>query len=446
MANAVGTLLGVSPHYFQTSDSDATKITIYAGRAGTAACTSSTSTCDTCTGLVLSSSAAVGVFPVCNTVSINPNLIFMVNFKVADAASLTSSPAVKIYNSTTAIPTATGTTSMTTAEAPGRQLTAAVTWAEICKAFSSGADGTCSTSFSGTLKVGVENSSSGTLAESVNISINFRYLDPTVSATTNGFHTDCDSTTTTTAQPNEGICGFTVLPGDEKVFLSDVKKPTTFPKPLGTGTTVNFWGVRFFYSPTSESSPTNSVIIPGNGITQSADIQISADGSMSPTKIKDLQNDVTYVFNIATIDFGGNVAFFTDQDIAVGQFHKAKPSKVFGLLDKKKCFVATAAFGSEMDPRIQIFRNFRDQILMENTFGRNFVAWYYTNGPSLAKFIAGSNELRTVTRWVLWPLLIFAELSLKIGALAALTTALIAFAVMVLLFRRLREQMHRRFS
>ena len=67
------------------------------------------------------------------------------------------------------------------------------------------------------------------------------------------------------------------------------------------------------------------------------------------------------------------------------------------------CFVATAAYGSYLEPEVVLLRKFRDERLLTNTVGRAFVDWYYDNSPTLADVIAGSEWLRRITRWVLTP-------------------------------------------
>ncbi len=68
-----------------------------------------------------------------------------------------------------------------------------------------------------------------------------------------------------------------------------------------------------------------------------------------------------------------------------------------------KCFIATAAYGSFLDPHVQALRDFRDEHLLTNALGRNFVAWYYRNSPPLAAFIARYEGLRMAARAVLTP-------------------------------------------
>jgi hypothetical protein len=65
------------------------------------------------------------------------------------------------------------------------------------------------------------------------------------------------------------------------------------------------------------------------------------------------------------------------------------------------CFIATAAYGTETASQLDILRDFRDQVLLENALGSRFVAAYYRVSPPVADFIAKSNFLRAVVREVL---------------------------------------------
>lgn len=68
-----------------------------------------------------------------------------------------------------------------------------------------------------------------------------------------------------------------------------------------------------------------------------------------------------------------------------------------------KCFIATAAYGSFLDPHVQTLRDFRDEYLLPHAAGRAFVAWYYRTSPPLAGFIAQHESARVVTRLLLTP-------------------------------------------
>jgi hypothetical protein len=101
------------------------------------------------------------------------------------------------------------------------------------------------------------------------------------------------------------------------------------------------------------------------------------------------------------------------------------------------CFIATAAYGSSLDPRLQIFRDFRDQYLMPNPLGKELVRLYYRYSPPAADFIARHEFLRAVARVGLVPLLaasaffVLATLWQKLAALVFLAVALAALAVLI---------------
>ena len=67
------------------------------------------------------------------------------------------------------------------------------------------------------------------------------------------------------------------------------------------------------------------------------------------------------------------------------------------------CFIATAAYGSYLDPHVKALRGFRDEYLLTNAAGRNFVEWYYDNSPAVAKYISQHGGLRLVVRLLLTP-------------------------------------------
>ena len=68
------------------------------------------------------------------------------------------------------------------------------------------------------------------------------------------------------------------------------------------------------------------------------------------------------------------------------------------------CFIATAAYGSIMDPHVATLRTFRDERLLTNGPGRAFVGLYYQTSPPLADLIAEHESLRWLARIALAPL------------------------------------------
>lgn len=67
------------------------------------------------------------------------------------------------------------------------------------------------------------------------------------------------------------------------------------------------------------------------------------------------------------------------------------------------CFIATAAYGSALDGKVEVLRAFRDRWLVKSSWGREAVAFYYRHSPPLADWIAGHHTVRALVRILLAP-------------------------------------------
>ena len=68
------------------------------------------------------------------------------------------------------------------------------------------------------------------------------------------------------------------------------------------------------------------------------------------------------------------------------------------------CFIATAAYGSYLHPKVNVLKSFRDKYLLTNWAGKYFVGIYYKYSPPVADYISKHDLLRTITRWALTPI------------------------------------------
>jgi hypothetical protein len=75
----------------------------------------------------------------------------------------------------------------------------------------------------------------------------------------------------------------------------------------------------------------------------------------------------------------------------------------------KCCYIATATYGSALSPEVQLLRNFRDRDVLQTYAGgegmKVFNLIYYSFSPQVAQTISSNENLRTVMRYVLYPLI-----------------------------------------
>lgn len=94
------------------------------------------------------------------------------------------------------------------------------------------------------------------------------------------------------------------------------------------------------------------------------------------------------------------------------------------------CFIATAAYGSMMEPHVKVLREFRDRFLLDNRPGTIFVHLYNTYSPPMADFIAKHDNVREMVRFSLLPIIGVSWLCLKLGPV---TTMLLIFLPLALI-------------
>ena len=127
------------------------------------------------------------------------------------------------------------------------------------------------------------------------------------------------------------------------------------------------------------------------------EISVSAD-------LSDLSDNQVYHFRlVAYNDFAKN--FGENQS-----FETLKSS------DNSGCFIATAAFGSSLEPRVLLLKSFRDKYLLKTGWGRAFVEFYYQNSPKIADIVAGNKFVKMIVRAGLYPLIGFSYIMLNSSA------------------------------
>lgn len=397
-----------------------TKPIIYGGL--TIGCTGDgNSTCDSCTGAAQTTPIASKLWT-CNKTNVYPNLKLTIT--MTSTAAATSTPFIKINDDTF-------TPSIAQTYIDGTLITQ-ITWAELCNAAGKNSD--CSGgSFAVELDIGLEATS--TTADSLPFKITARV------AATDGsdwLYTDCN---TTDAASNSGFCHFEVFPGDGKIYADNLAVDQGYPSTPASG--VTYSNVVFFYEEQADGEADTATIARLSNASPSFVVGVNTAGAeVQDNRIDGLTNGKRYCMVMANKDVTGIISFFTPipgttgSPVTVAELC-TDPAEVVGLLDDKQCFIATAAFGSDMAPEVQSFRDFRNEFLLTNKWGTAFVKFYYKHSPFYANLIAESEVAKTIVRAALWPVLFFARMSVALGFFTTLILTLVVGLSLFEMYRRL---------
>lgn len=404
-AMAAMTLISISGAS-RTDLSDTTKPKIYAGFAGT--CTDGgnlTNTCNSCVG----DSAGGPKFAPCNKNNAYPSLILTIRTQFTGAAGTSPSPYIKVDNNKI-------TSFVQTVESGGNVLVTQLPWGQLCNEL--GSDTNCTANIPNKeVVIGIDTTVNGaTTSETVSVYVNTRHID-TATEGVGWFYTDCN---TAAAAVNSGFCHFQAYPGDGKIYADEL---AIAAEKVATGITgIEYTNLVFFTAADTTGSMSDMDIV--NTLSNQSEmvnlsVSKAADPPVADNRITGLTNGKRYCTVMANQDTTGIISYYTPLPGTTGGVTTdqmcATPSEVIGLLDDKKCFIATAAFGSEMAPEVQSFRDFRNEFLLSNPLGRAFVKTYYKYSPYYAHLISENEEAKMVVRAALWPLLLFARMSVEIG-------------------------------
>lgn len=169
---------------------------------------------------------------------------------------------------------------------------------------------------------------------------------------------------------------------------------------------------------------------------------LNASGSADPgswIQIKMLDSKGGMVFSdYVKADASGNYTMMMEipegvsgeLDVVAGYGLKVVTNKVNVSNEVDACFIATAAFGSKYDPPVALLRAFRDEFLLSNGPGSDFVEFYYHHSPPLANYIAGNDFLKAGVRVLLAPVIVLVYLLFHPFAMGA-GVAAIVFGIVI---------------
>jgi len=428
-------------------------------------CTGNT-LCDSCGSTTAALSTYTGGFgPLCSLKEVNTNL----NLTITGNFTPTTVPTTTYFvmqissSSATTIVSTGDYTAPTATLATGSNvnLSYVIPWAHICNY--AGATTACTASFTATITFGWSNSSTAfSGGETGTLQINYRYVKTSgtagVAPYTSPWATFGPGPTTNDYQ---GFYSFLAFPGDQKVYILNPTTITTNSYDVsnlsGSGTSpgtdasgLKYSGIRVFYK-LATSSTAAAFTASGGGQSGTDDTQDltldTTNGSITPKSVTGLKNlngtTQEYQFVIASIDQAGILTYWTNPNgtspnamnfaiTPTGTTQAAQPQPVYGLLDGQGCFIATAAYGSILQPEVATLRAFRSKILLQSEWGQSFVRWYYHNSPTYAQKLSQHEAWRFVVRGMLWPLVWFADLALWLGLWPAIAIVVGLLVLLVL--------------
>ena len=130
--------------------------------------------------------------------------------------------------------------------------------------------------------------------------------------------------------------------------------------------------------------------------TSSGDYDVSLDvGNWTSVTIAGLDGSETYYFAATAYSIYGEESAFSNEV----QWPSTTANNGGG--GGGGCFIATAAYGSAIEPHVTVLSDFRDRYLLTNSLRHAFEDLYYEYSPSMADFIARIDNLRAVVRWSL---------------------------------------------
>lgn len=420
------------------SGSNVTEKIIFGGMAGTceASAMDGVNTCNSCTG---------GGLVSCNKARVYPELALRLTFKT-DKANLSNTQTTVTFRptNTTSSGGVQGYLGKTVNITTNTEFTVSVTWGELCQMLGEGTS--CSNSafesttgyLNGVFDVGVDAANSGTPESDQKTAISVK-LNKMPATTYDVLANTCPSGSsiavgadpgTGTLSSNVGICDFTIFPGDQKVYLLEFRKGAYSSDGSLTPQFDGFpyTGMLLYYA---KVTSTEAAAI--DSITNASDSKeftfkvVDNEVEINDNRANGFDNGQKYCFISANKNAAGNIFYFAPPTAIKADTtnHCGTPSEVIGLLTDKKCFIATATFGSPMAPEVVNFRAFRDQYLMTNSWGKKFVRFYYKNSPPMAQLISEYPALRWASLALLWPLSLWVKLVFAIGFLPSVLVALL---------------------
>ncbi|MBI5746471.1 MAG: fibronectin type III domain-containing protein [Nitrospirae bacterium] len=250
------------------------------------------------------------------------------------------------------------------------------------------------------------------------------------------------------------------------------------PSPIDAGNNTSFTLSGLSASGNSPSSPTGLTASPGDGtillswnavngasgyilyygISSEIYSQTVDLGNTASYTLKGLTNGTRYYFAVSAYtqptyylvvtayDTSGNESASANEVAAIltAKSEGARSQEVselpeesipFPILkDEGRCFIATAVYGSNLEPEVLLLRRFRNHYLLTNLLGRKLVDLYYNLSPPAADYIRRHEWLKPVVWVLLLPFIGMAHLCLDTSLIQKFLLYLVVLSLLITLF------------
>jgi len=156
-----------------------------------------------------------------------------------------------------------------------------------------------------------------------------------------------------------------------------------------------------------------SAFVDYDGIGNVGQVTVNVDGSdLAQADISALNLGAGLILSLPALSSGGKTVIVTNPGGQSGTFTLTVGSgSAAGGASKagEGCFVATAAYGDEDAYQVLTLRRFRDHYLRRSPAGRDFISWYYREGPKGADWLREHETARELTRAALLPVAFAAD-------------------------------------
>ena len=171
-------------------------------------------------------------------------------------------------------------------------------------------------------------------------------------------------------------------------------------------------------------NPPENTVVKGGSATYTITVTLVSGKGMLVTLVIPEDDDLRFSLNPASgiPPFTSTLTVYTHKDTEAGRWQFTLYGKGGGKThetdkiyltvkgaEEKKCIIATAAYGSELNPHVQFLREFRENVVLKTFAGSQFMnvfnAWYYSFSPNVAAFVSTQESVKTVARGLLYPLL-----------------------------------------